>query len=101
MRLRSAGRLHWDRRRDPCRGGREYSQTVRALAEASERLITSGQAGQAVPVRDHLVFLLGWSRDRKAELGGGHGHPVVVGDDPGQVGAELPGGRKLDCVKGS
>jgi hypothetical protein len=43
-------RLRWDRRRDPYRGRREYSQTVRTLAEACERLIASGQPGQAVPV---------------------------------------------------
>ncbi len=43
-------RLRWDRRRDPYRGRREYSQTVRTLAEPCERLIASGQAGQAVPV---------------------------------------------------
>ena len=43
-------RLRWDRRRDPYRGRSEYSRTVRALAEACERLIASGQPGQAVPV---------------------------------------------------
>jgi hypothetical protein len=43
-------RLRWDRRRDPYRGRREYSQTVRTLAEACERLIASGQPGLAVPV---------------------------------------------------
>jgi hypothetical protein len=43
-------RLRWDRRRRPRWGRREYSQTVRALAEACERLIASGQPGQAVPV---------------------------------------------------
>jgi hypothetical protein len=39
------------------------------------------------------------SRDRQAELGGGHGHPVVVGEDPRQVGAEVPGGRQVDGVR--
>jgi hypothetical protein len=48
-------RLRWDRRRDPYRGRREYSQTVRALAEACERLIASGQPGQAVPVLRRAV----------------------------------------------
>jgi hypothetical protein len=43
-------RVRWDRRRDPHRGRREYSQTVRTLAEACERLIASGQPEQAVPV---------------------------------------------------
>ena len=43
-------RLRWDRRRNPYRGRREYSQTVRTLAEACERLIASGQPRQAVPV---------------------------------------------------
>jgi hypothetical protein len=43
-------RLRWDRRRHPYRGRREYSRTVRTLAEACERLIASGRAGQAVPV---------------------------------------------------
>lgn len=43
-------RLRWDRRRDPYRGRREYSQTARALAEACERLINSERAAQAVPV---------------------------------------------------
>jgi hypothetical protein len=43
-------RLRWDRRREPYRGRREYSQTVRVLAEACERLIASGQPGQAVPM---------------------------------------------------
>lgn len=43
-------RLRWDRRRDPYRSRREYSQTVRNLAEACERLIASDRAGQAVPV---------------------------------------------------
>jgi hypothetical protein len=32
-------------------------------------------------------------------LGGGHGHPVVVGEDPRQVGAEVPGGRQVDGVR--
>ncbi len=48
-------RLRWDRRRDPYRGRRAYSQTVRALAEACERLIASGQPGQAVPVLRRAV----------------------------------------------
>jgi uncharacterized Zn finger protein len=48
-------RLRWDRRRDPYRGRREYSQNVRALAEACERLIASGRAGQAVPVLRRAV----------------------------------------------
>jgi hypothetical protein len=48
-------RLRWDRRRDPYQGRREYSQTVRALAEACERLIASGQPGQAVPVLRRAV----------------------------------------------
>jgi hypothetical protein len=30
-----------------------------------------------------------------------HGHLVVVGDDPGQIGAELLGGREVDCAQGS
>jgi hypothetical protein len=34
----------------PYGGRREYSQTVRNLAEACEQLIASGRAGQAVPV---------------------------------------------------
>jgi hypothetical protein len=48
-------RLRWDRRRHPYRGRREYSQTVRALAEACERLIASGQPGQAVPMLRRAV----------------------------------------------
>jgi hypothetical protein len=47
-----------------------------------------------------MVLLSGWSRDRQAELVGCHGHPVVVGDDPGQVSAELLGGREVDRVQG-
>src|SRR5215204_2151066 len=42
-----------------------------------------------------------WSRDRQAELVGCRGHPVVVGDDPGQVSAELLCGREVDGVQGS
>jgi hypothetical protein len=48
-------RLRWDRRRHPYRGRREYSHTVRALAEACERLIASGQPGQAVPMLRRAV----------------------------------------------
>jgi hypothetical protein len=43
-------RLRWDRRRDPYRGRREYSQTARELSEACDQLIASGQAGRTVPV---------------------------------------------------
>src|SRR5690606_6196048 len=43
-------RLRWDRRRDPCRGRREYSQTARQVAEECDRLVAEGRADLAVPV---------------------------------------------------
>jgi hypothetical protein len=42
--------LRRDRRRHPYQGRREYSQTARTVAEACERLISSGHATQAAPV---------------------------------------------------
>ncbi|MGC5021451.1 hypothetical protein [Micromonospora sp. DT47] len=43
-------RLRWDRRRDPYRGRREYSQTARQVAEECDRLVAEGRADLAVPV---------------------------------------------------
>lgn len=43
-------RLRWDRRRDPCRGRREYSQTARQVAGECDRLVAEGRADLAVPV---------------------------------------------------
>lgn len=43
-------RLRWDRRRDPYRGRREYSQTARQVAEECARLVADGRADLAVPV---------------------------------------------------
>ncbi|RZT77828.1 hypothetical protein EV382_0993 [Micromonospora violae] len=43
-------RLRWDRRRDPYRGRREYSQTARQVAEECDRLVGEGRADLAVPV---------------------------------------------------
>ncbi|XVU23582.1 hypothetical protein ACQPZJ_41035 [Actinoplanes sp. CA-054009] len=43
-------RLRRDRRRHPYSGRREYSQDVRALAAACEKLLAEGAAAQAVPV---------------------------------------------------
>ena len=42
--------LRWDRRRDPYRGRREYSQAARHVAETCERLIGSGAEARVVPV---------------------------------------------------
>jgi uncharacterized Zn finger protein len=42
-------RLRWDRRRDPYRGRREYSQTAREVAHVADQLIAAGAARQAVP----------------------------------------------------
>ena len=44
-------------------------------------------------------WLLRLVRDRQAELHGCHGHPLVVGDDSGQVSAELLGGRQVYSVE--
>jgi hypothetical protein len=43
-------RLRWDRRRDPYRGRREYSQTARHVAEECARLVAVGRADLAAPV---------------------------------------------------
>ncbi|WP_319459345.1 DUF6880 family protein [Micromonospora sp. RTP1Z1] len=43
-------RLRWDRRRDPYRGRREYSQAARQVAEECDRLVGEGRADLAVPV---------------------------------------------------
>ncbi|SBT41026.1 hypothetical protein [Micromonospora narathiwatensis] len=43
-------RLRWDRRRDPYRGRREYSQAARQVAEECDRLVAVGRADLAVPV---------------------------------------------------
>lgn len=43
-------RLRWDRRRDPYRGRREYSQSARQVAEECDRLVACGRADLAVPV---------------------------------------------------
>ncbi|MEU2612403.1 DUF6880 family protein [Micromonospora sp. NPDC007271] len=43
-------RLRWDRRRDPYRGRREYSQAARQVAEEGARLVAVGRAELAVPV---------------------------------------------------
>ncbi|MEV7268577.1 hypothetical protein AB0N38_33980 [Micromonospora aurantiaca] len=45
-----ADRLRWDRRRDPYRGRREYSQTARQVAEECARLVAEGSADLAVPM---------------------------------------------------
>jgi uncharacterized Zn finger protein len=43
-------RLRWDRRRDPYRGRREYSQAARQVAAECDRLVGEGRADRAVPV---------------------------------------------------
>ncbi|MEU5949768.1 hypothetical protein ABZ793_30035 [Micromonospora sp. NPDC047465] len=48
-------RLRWDRRRDPYRGRREYSQTARQVAEECDRLVAEGRADLAVPVLREAV----------------------------------------------
>lgn len=35
-------RLRWDRRRDPYRGLRGYSQTAREVAHVADQLVTAG-----------------------------------------------------------
>jgi hypothetical protein len=66
-------RLRWDRRRDPYRSRREYSPTVRNLAEACERLIASDRAGQAVPVLrkavDRIISALMYMDDSSGIIG--------------------------------
>jgi hypothetical protein len=82
-----AAALAWAR---PCRREVARQRVRRALRQLRRRAVLRG-----LPIRS------GWSRDRQPELVGRCGHPVVVGDDPGQVSAELLGGREVNGVQGS
>ncbi|MET8312270.1 DUF6880 family protein [Micromonospora sp. NPDC005173] len=43
-------RLRWDRRQDPYRGRREFSQTARQVADECDRLVAEARADLTVPV---------------------------------------------------
>jgi hypothetical protein len=68
-------RLRWDRRRDPYRGRREYSQTARQLAEVCDQLIASGQAERAVAVLPKAVDRMAYALMYMDDSSG------IVGDD--------------------
>jgi hypothetical protein len=79
-----------DRFSAPTRREVARQRVRRALRQLRRRAVLRG-----LPTRS------GWSRDRQPEVVGRRGHPVVVGNDPGQVSAELLGGREVNGVQGS